>query len=70
MKKPFVLHDVIAAKEAQFYRRNKRDRRRINETWESKNFNDEWFIFGRYGSGKNAVIVTLAMKVDGEWRPV
>ncbi len=38
----------------------KRDRRQINERWTMTNPLGERYEFGRKGSGKNAVIVTLA----------
>ena len=39
---------------------NKKDRRKINKTWEFTNPLGERYRFGRKGSGKNSVIVTLA----------
>ena len=38
----------------------KRDRRQINAEWEFTNRLGETYRFGRKGSGRNAVIITLA----------
>jgi ABC-type molybdenum transport system ATPase subunit/photorepair protein PhrA len=43
-----------------------KDMRRLNKVSYKANRNGEWYVFGEYGTGKNATVTTLAYAGKGK----